>query len=149
MADWIDNESVFIALRSGDFSVLRASGYRYCLSQDQRSCVLVREHSAWLVPAEGWRDSNDAPKGEIGRAVLNFFVTPANGSPGVWFKCFLPLSLEITSLEADTAGNYVLQTRDATYKASFSRIPSLMWKLMTGDAEKENDIEAKFQSIWL
>ena len=149
MANWINNEQVFSALKSGDFILLSASGYRYCVSQDRRSCVLVREHSAWNVRGEGWRDSNIAPsQGETGREVLNFFVTPVNGSPGVWFKCFLPLDLDITALRADAEDNYILQAQGATYKAAFSRIPSLMWELMTGDAEKENDIKTKFRSIW-
>ena len=71
---WIDDDTVTHALESGDDSNLVRSGVPFCISQDSTYCVLAREHEAWLVPAEGWRDANTPPATDAqGRLALNFY----------------------------------------------------------------------------
>lgn len=145
---WVDDAQVLEALRSRDVTALASSGCRYCVSNDWKACVVIRSHVAWHIKGEGWRDSNRAPKAdEAGRDMLNFFALPAGKDPGIWFKCFLPLRVQVTSLRTDS-DCYVLEAGAAVYRASFADLGRLMWDIATGHAEREADISSAFKAIW-
>ena len=74
MRTWISNDVVQNALRSKQVVELEKSGLIYSISDDFEYCLIIREHNAWQINGEGWRDSNEPPQNNLdARRVLNFF----------------------------------------------------------------------------
>lgn len=148
MTLWIEDDVVYDALGSGNDGSLLASGVPFCVSEDRRCCVLVREHSAWLVRGEGWRDANSPPGlGEQGRLVLNFYRAQQDECTGVWFKAFVPIREGLVELAL--AGESSCTIRGAVHELHlrFDGIDRLMWQLMTGHAQPEEEIERLYSLI--
>jgi hypothetical protein len=139
MKDWIDNEVVENALKNKSKIDLEKSGVQFCVSDDFKYCILIRRHSAWEIKKEGWRDANEAPKqGETSRWVLNFYKKGSS-----WFKMFVPMKHNITKIESK-GKKFRIITKGETISGIFSSHDNLMWDVMTGNAEKETEIESKF-----
>lgn len=143
MNGWIDKEKVIKTLKNKDASLLKAWGGSYCLSSDYKTCLFVQEHSAWIVENQGWRYSNTQPeKNEQTRAMLNI-IHLNNDNNSIWFKMFVPLksgALELTTMKQ----YYVIKSQTESLKGNFDSIKTLMFKVMTGNAQTEIDIESKF-----
>jgi hypothetical protein len=96
-----------------------------------------------------WHDANDAPEGDGGsRLMLNFFQASSQDQPGLWFKAFIPLDTPIDSLQARDADHYQMTSSGRRWTGQFSAIPRLMWDLMSGDGQSEQDIARRFALIW-
>ncbi len=50
------------AQSAGDMTSLEESGVQYCMSPDYTYCIVIRDHAAWYIEGEGWRDGNYPPK---------------------------------------------------------------------------------------
>lgn len=149
MSLWIDNEAVSKAQVSGNLSAIIKSGVQYCMSPNRKYCILVREHSAWHVEGEGWRDANNPPENEeSGRQMLNFFKLQNNSEIGIWFKVFVPQSMIIREIKSVNGECCEVIIGSECHRLSYSRIEDLMWDVMTGNAEQEDEIETTFSKIW-
>jgi len=146
---WIENSEVENALKSQDFDVFNSRGILFCNSSDYKYCIFIRTHSAWKVSKTGWRDANSSPEeGELGRGMINFAKIQKDDEPGFWFKTFIPLSVEPNLLKCSGNNEYELHATNDIYRANFKDVPSLMWKLMTGSEQSEEDIKERFSVIW-
>ncbi|WP_339727782.1 hypothetical protein [uncultured Gimesia sp.] len=149
MSLWIDNEVVNKAQKNGDFSAIIESGVQFCMSPDRKYCILVRDHSAWHVEGEGWRDSNDPPENEeSGRQMLNFFKCQIDSEIGIWFKAFIPQDEAIRDIESvdDECCEVIIGSE--RHRIYYTKIDGLMWDLMTGNAVTEDEIKTTFSKIW-
>lgn len=149
MSRWISDEQVNRAQETGDFSALEANEIPFCMSPDRTYCILVRDHAAWQIEGEGWREGNYAPgqDGE-GRCVINFFKCQRGDDTGFWYKTLVPTAVRIVGLRSVDSTCFEVATENASLKAAYSRLDGLMWDLMTGNAQTEDDIEAAFAGIW-
>jgi hypothetical protein len=149
MNRWIDNETVEQALVSGDLSSLIESGVQFCMSPDRAYCVLIRDHAAWYVEGEGWRDGNYPPEEDaVGRPALNFFKRQMGDEQGFWFKIFIPNSVTIGGLTSVNEQFCELAVGSYQCRIAYNSLDGLMWDIMTGNAEPEEEIEATFSKIW-
>ena len=147
MSTWISNEAVQNALKNKKILELENSGLIYSISDDFEYCLVIREHNAWQISGEGWLDSNELADDMVNaRHVLNFFnYNPINKQES-WFKIFVPISFEISKIEKNK-NQYYLITGSRTLVGHFSVHNKLMWSVMTGFAQQEEEIERKFLSI--
>lgn len=144
MSGWIENEQVERALKERSVQEIEQADVKFFISDDFSYCVLVRRHSAWEVGDGGWRDANQPPKeGESWRWVLNFYHYSREQEQSSWFKIFVPLKYEVLGMEA-AGDSYSIITVNGAITGKFSSHSSLMWSLMTGNAETEAEIERKF-----
>lgn len=116
------------------------------MSPDRHYCVLIRDHASLYIEGKGWRDSNYPPKiNETGRAMLNFYKKISDEGPGFWFKVFIPNSVIISGLK-DVDGKYCEITTGAEqWQIYYKKLKGLMWDVMTGHAQSEEDIENTFK----
>lgn len=146
MNHWIDHQEIENALKKKSISELTKSGVVFCVSDNYEYCILLRKHSAWCVPSEGWRDANEPPSDNSGRWVLNFYKLNSISKAYDWFKLFVPEKYPLTSINA-MGDFYHLVCDHRTVIGKFSAFDSLMWDLMTGNAETEIEIERKFELL--
>lgn len=141
MEDWIENELIEDALKSKSLINLEKSGLKFCISTDFNYCILARRHHAWETE-KGWREANEAPTDKkLSRWVLNFYKKDSS-----WFKIFAPLKYNIKKIEAD-GEKFKIITETETIIGNFASHDALMWEVLTGNAEKEAEIEKKFMLI--
>lgn len=147
---WVDDDAVWAALRTGDLAALEAAGVLYCMSSSGQHCIVLRQHAAWHLEGQGWRDGNyPADEDAKGRLVVNFFFQPIQGEPGGWFKAFVPASVHPVRLSRTAAGCCTLESVDGIARTiSFDRFEEVRWDLMTGNAQEEGDILSRFNEIW-
>ncbi len=80
--------------------------------------------------------------------MLNFFKRQVGEESGFWFKVFIPKAVtvgRITGVDKEFCAAMINSERRVL---SYTRIDQLMWGCMTGNAESEQDIKAKFEQIW-
>ena len=146
MDNWITNEEIIEALKNKDLKAI--SNLNFCVSGNFDTCLFVRQHEAWEIPNEGWRDNNSKPSPDSKtRDVLNFIqLSQDEIIDNTWFKVFIPEKLGEIQLSTDS--NYFqIKHNQGIIKGEFSNVSSLMWDLMSGNAEPEKEIEEKFQLI--
>ena len=147
MRTWISNDVVQNALRSKQVVELEKSGLIYSISDDFEYCLIIGEHNAWQINGEGWRDSNEPPQNNLdARRVLNFFNYNPSKKQESWFKIFIPFKYEISKIEKNK-DQYFLITASRTLVGHFSTHNQLMWSVVTGLSQQEQEIESKFLSI--
>lgn len=146
--NWIDNEEIFNSLRDKSNTLFNKLGNQVCVSENFEYCLLIRSHVAWNIENQGWRDSNNKPNEKDNcRLVLNFFKIDRNNGIESWFKIFLPLKHKDYKLITIEKNNYKIVLENNEIIGKFDSFDSLMWDLMTGNAEQENEIENKFNKI--
>lgn len=149
MAKWIENSVIENALKTKDFLILENAKVPFCLSGDKVYCLLIREHAAWYIAGKGWKDGNYPPDGKgSGRFILNFFKVVTKSKSGFWFKVFIPLSLPILKIEGVNENYCEATFGSKQHRLNYNKIDSLMWDVMTGNAETEEKIELIFAKVW-
>ena len=144
---WVSHETVREIQNGADPIELDSANEIYCMSEDRKYFVLIRNHKAWFVPGNkgGWRDMNgEAGPNHTSRQILNFFSTPSEGNPGIWSKIFLPLSFQVISIKSLDNSYYEINSNTDKKKIKFPKFEELLWEFMTGNAESEEEIERKF-----
>ncbi|MDF1699926.1 MAG: hypothetical protein P1V36_02025 [Planctomycetota bacterium] len=148
MTRWIDDAAVRHAQETVDPGALLAAGVPHAMSPDGRYVVLVRDHAAWHIEGEGWRDSNSPPEaGAEGRPVLNFSELPVGDDAGLWFKTLLPASVAQLEFAAVDAEHCLLGTASGTHPLSYRRFGEVMLHVATGNAQSEADLERAFERV--
>ncbi len=144
--EWIKKDTIFDKLKCKSKTFFDNLGDNACVSKDYDYCLLLQVNEAWFIKNEGWRDSNSKPKQDKkGRLILNFFSIE-NESEN-WFKIFTPLKFESYKLKTVDENSYQIITDDGVINGLFKNFESLMWDLMTGEAELEIEIENKFKLL--
>ena len=145
---WIEDQIVENALKAGDTHIVDEAIVKYCMSNDNTYCVVIREHSAWYVDGDGWNEGNFPPKkGEEGREMLNFYKKQVGDDNGFWFKVFIPSSVKIIELKTISNDKYVIKTDKDQYELNYNDIDGLMWDLMSGTGVEEDEIESNFKLL--
>lgn len=148
--EWIENEKVFEALEKKSKPFFNKLGNQICFSRNYDYCLLLRNQSAWFIDNQGWRDSNKKPeKNENGRLILNFYKMDKENGQKTWFKIFVPMKF-IKDCEVETLDNgkyKITSSNGFELIGKYENFDSLIWDLMTGNAEMETEIENKFNKI--
>ena len=145
--NWIKNEVIFKYLKKRSKSELDVFANRICYSDDFAHCIFIRDHAAWEIENEGWRNENCPPKEkEKGRLLMNFFYYNRENGNTSWFKIFIPKIYTTVGVE-NFGPYYKVILNDSEMIGAFTNHYLLMRTLMTGKAIKESIIEDKFKKI--
>ncbi len=146
MNHWIDNLEIENALKKKSINELAKAGALFCVSDSYEYGVVLRKHSAWHIKSQGWRDANESSSDNSGRWVLNFYKLNSLSNACDWFKLFVPEDFAITSIR--TEGDfYHLVSEHHTLTGKFDAFDRLIWDVITGHAETEEEIVRKFQLL--
>jgi hypothetical protein len=143
---WIENQEIENALRKKSINELLKVGVLFCLSDSYEYCVVLRRHSAWQVKSQSWRDANEPPSDNSGRWVLNFYKFNPSAQACSWFKLFVPIEFTITSIHT-VEDSYHLVSNHKTVIGKFDAFDNLMWDILSGNAETEEEILRKFELL--
>jgi len=144
---WISNEQVEMALeQQKPLKITNEESVLICYSDEYNYCILERYHQAWETES-GWRDSNSPPDNEQnGRKVFNFYAYDREDEYSSWFKMFVPSNLTIERIISE-GEFYTIETSAGTIRSTFENIEEIMFDVISGDAETEEEIAKKFKLL--
>lgn len=146
MKSWISKSEIINGLIKKDTSVFKHWKGPYCISDDYKTCLFIQKHEAWGNQNEGWRDRNAPPeKSSSGREMINIIHLDQDNN-SIWFKMFIPLKLKTVSLQLK-GSLYEISSQVKTYKGEFENLKNLMFKVLSGNAQTEDEIENKFELL--
>ncbi|KEO56496.1 hypothetical protein [Thioclava pacifica] len=149
---WLSQSAVSDALERGTEAPFKAAGGLYALSPDRGYAILLRDHAAWATSGVGggaphWRWGDYPPeRGATGRPLVNVFKRSGQDAPGYWYGLLVPQALRITELRTipDSGPAFRLKTDTDDHVIPFHKLDAFMWDAMTGEAQTEEDIVARF-----
>lgn len=147
---WLSQKAVTDALERGTEAPFKAAGGLYALSPNSGYAILLRDHAAWATSGDAaprWRWGDYPPeKGSTGRPLINVVKRSTQDAPGYWYGLMVPQARRITELRAiaDTDPAFLLKTDTDDHVISFHKLDAFMWDAMTGEAQTEEDVAARF-----
>lgn len=147
MSTWVTDDEVIEAMQSKSAELLIDRRIKFCMSDDFQYCVVLKEHAAWQVTDGGWRYGNYPPEeNEGGRPVLSFLHSKQLTKAGFVFRAFVPQKHAVTLLE-NNMDSYRIKTESEIFEGKYGFLEKLMWDVVLGWAEPEEEIEKKFNLL--
>lgn len=111
------------------------------INADLDFLVAVRDHYAWFIEGQGWRDANQpAAEGKISRQAVNYYTRTA------WCKLPVPVSVHIEAVTWD-GDAFVFHTRQGEIRSAARQVRLAVQDSMTGRAQSEEQIEHNFRKL--
>ena len=146
---WIENEKVFEAMKNKSSTFFDELSNWISVSDDYNFSILIRNHKAWFIEDQGWRDANEITTNpKDGRLIINFFKLERDNGNTKWFKAFIPIKFtDNCTIQSLNNNRYKISSSNGKIIGSYEKFDSLMWDMISGKAEKEIEIENKFKLI--